>query len=83
MGLCHSYPGIAALIYVVLIIITALFITQTSPFMVIKKIAEALKRDIVFEMKKETVFVSRMLAIWKVLYIFADNIEIKNYGYIQ
>jgi len=38
-------PGIAALIYVVLIIITALFITQTSPFMVIKKIAEALKRD--------------------------------------
>ena len=38
-------PGIAALIYVVLIIITALFITQTSPFMVIKKIAEAFKRD--------------------------------------
>ena len=38
-------PGIAALIYVVLIVITALFITQTSPFMVIKKIAEALKRD--------------------------------------
>ena len=38
-------PGIAALIYVVLIIITALFITQTSPFTVIKKVAEAFKRD--------------------------------------
>ena len=38
-------PGIAALIYVVLIIITALFITQTSPFTVIKKIVEAFKRD--------------------------------------
>ncbi|QJU09748.1 hypothetical protein FBF26_00455 [Candidatus Saccharibacteria bacterium oral taxon 488] len=38
-------PGIAALIYVVLIVITALFITQTSPFTVIKKVAEAFKRD--------------------------------------
>ena len=38
-------PGIAALIYVVLIVITALFITQTSPFTVIEKVAEAFKRD--------------------------------------
>ena len=38
-------PGIAALVYVVLIVITALFITQTSPFTVIKKVAEAFKRD--------------------------------------
>ncbi len=37
--------AIAALIYVVLIIITALFITQTSPFVVIQKLWEMMRRD--------------------------------------
>ncbi|MDO5343508.1 MAG: DNA translocase FtsK 4TM domain-containing protein [Candidatus Saccharibacteria bacterium] len=37
--------GVAALIYVLLIIITALFITRTSPFAVIKKLWEMTRRD--------------------------------------
>ena len=37
--------GVAALVYVLLIIITALFITRTSPFMVIKKLWDMTRRD--------------------------------------
>ncbi len=38
-------PGLAAFIYVVLILLTALFITRTSPFAIIKKLWEMTRRD--------------------------------------
>jgi S-DNA-T family DNA segregation ATPase FtsK/SpoIIIE len=38
-------PGLAAFIYVVLILLTALFITRTSPFTIIKKLWEVTRRD--------------------------------------
>jgi S-DNA-T family DNA segregation ATPase FtsK/SpoIIIE len=38
-------PGVAAFIYVVLILLTALFITRTSPFAIIKKLWEMTRRD--------------------------------------
>ena len=38
-------PGLAAFIYVVLILLTALFITRTSPFTIIKKMWEMTRRD--------------------------------------
>lgn len=38
-------PGLAAFIYVVLILLTALFITRTSPFTIIKRIWELSRRD--------------------------------------
>ena len=38
-------PGIAALLYVVLFCLTALFITQTSPFAVIAKLGQWVQRD--------------------------------------
>ncbi len=38
-------PGLAAFIYVVLILLTALFITRTSPFTIIKKLWEMSRRD--------------------------------------
>jgi len=37
--------GVAAFIYVVLILLTALFITRTSPFAIIKKLWEVTRRD--------------------------------------
>lgn len=38
-------PGLAAFIYIVLILLTALFITRTSPFTIIKKLWEVTRRD--------------------------------------
>ncbi len=38
-------PGLAAFIYVVLILLTALFITRTSPFTIIKKLWDMSRRD--------------------------------------
>ena len=38
-------PGLAAFIYIVLILLTALFITRTSPFTIIKKLWEMTRRD--------------------------------------
>lgn len=38
-------PGLAAFIYIVLILLTALFITRTSPFAIIKKLWELSRRD--------------------------------------
>ena len=38
-------PGVAAFIYVILILLTALFITRTSPFTIIKKLWEMTRRD--------------------------------------
>jgi len=38
-------PGLAAFIYVVLILLTALFITRTSPFTIISKLWEMTRRD--------------------------------------
>jgi S-DNA-T family DNA segregation ATPase FtsK/SpoIIIE len=38
-------PGVAAFIYVVLILLTALFITRTSPFTIIKKLWSMSRRD--------------------------------------
>lgn len=38
-------PGLAAFIYIVLILLTALFITRTSPFTIIKKLWELSRRD--------------------------------------
>jgi DNA segregation ATPase FtsK/SpoIIIE, S-DNA-T family len=38
-------PGVAAFIYIVLILLTALFITRTSPFTIIKKLWELSRRD--------------------------------------
>ena len=38
-------PGVAAFIYIVLILLTALFITRTSPFTIIKKLWEVSRRD--------------------------------------
>ncbi len=38
-------PSLAAFIYVVLILLTALFITRTSPFTIIKKLWELSRRD--------------------------------------
>lgn len=38
-------PGLAAFIYIVLILLTALFITRTSPFTVIKRLWELARRD--------------------------------------
>lgn len=38
-------PGVAAFIYVILILLTALFITRTSPFAIIKKLWEMTRRD--------------------------------------
>ncbi len=37
--------GVAALLYILLIFITTLFITQVSPFVIISKIGEMIKRD--------------------------------------
>ena len=38
-------PGLAAFIYIVLILLTALFITRTSPFTIIQKLWGATRRD--------------------------------------
>ncbi|MGV9002068.1 MAG: DNA translocase FtsK 4TM domain-containing protein [Candidatus Saccharimonadaceae bacterium] len=38
-------PGLAAFIYIVLILLTALFITRTSPFTIIKKLWTMTRRD--------------------------------------
>jgi len=38
-------PGVAAFIYIVLILLTALFITRTSPFTIIKKLWGMTRRD--------------------------------------
>lgn len=38
-------PGVAAFIYIVLILLTALFITRTSPFTIIKKLWTMTRRD--------------------------------------
>lgn len=38
-------PGLAAFIYLVLILLTALFITRTSPFAIIKRLWEMARRD--------------------------------------
>ena len=38
-------PGVAAFIYVILILLTALFITRTSPFAIIKKLWAMSRRD--------------------------------------
>ncbi len=38
-------PGVAAFIYIVLILLTALFITRTSPFTIIKKLWSMTRRD--------------------------------------
>ncbi|HWT40843.1 MAG TPA: DNA translocase FtsK [Dongiaceae bacterium] len=38
-------PGLAAFIYIVLVLLTALFITRTSPFTIIKKLWEMTRRD--------------------------------------
>ncbi len=38
-------PGVAAFIYIILILLTALFITRTSPFAIIKRLWEMSRRD--------------------------------------
>ena len=38
-------PGLAAFIYIILILLTALFITRTSPFAIIKKLWQMSRRD--------------------------------------
>lgn len=38
-------PGVAAFIYIILILLTALFITRTSPFAIIKKLWQMSRRD--------------------------------------
>lgn len=53
--LAMAEPAISAVVYVVLIVLTALFITQTSPFTLIKKLWELTRRDMAEDEANRTV----------------------------